>query len=413
MTRITYVVSEYPAPSHTFIRREIAALRRRGISIETVSIRATDSLNDSQIDLEERRVTRVVQATPFVQIGAECVRAIFLNPIRFSKSLRLALSHRVPGLRSFFWALFHLVEAIILAGHVRKAGSTHIHSHFANSGATVGLLAAKFLGISWSFTVHGISETDYPAGALLGDKVRQASFVSCASWFMKAQAMRMVQPDQWEKIFVTRCGLEFAQLPTAKQLSPAGPLSIICVGRLSPEKGHAGLLSAFRRIVAEGIDAKLVLVGDGPEGPALARTVRDYDLVERVELTGRLDELETLTRIAEADVLVLPSLMEGLPMVLIEALGLGKPVVSSWVAGIPELVEPNGTGILFAPGDWERLADALRRICVDESLRNRLARGAKQRVAVEFDIDHAVRPLFERFTSRQVMSAPDLITFEE
>lgn len=395
MTTIAYLVSEYPGKSHTFIRREVAELRARGLTVETISIRVPDPNDTSELDTQERARTHVVLGSKG-KLLTEAMLAALSNPLGFARTLGLALRHRAPGAKAALWSLFHLAEALVVARMLKRTGARHLHSHFANSGSTVALLAGHFTGVPWSFTVHGISETDYPAGVMLGDKIRHADFVACASWFMRAQSMRVVEPSHWDKMAIVRCGIDLATLPPAPPRAP-GPVRLICVGRLSSEKGHSGLLVALAKLVAAGRPVVLELVGDGPLGDMLRGEVAALGLGEHVHFIGRLDERSTLARIAAADVLVLPSLMEGLPVVLIEALALGKPVVSSWVAGVPELVEPGRTGLLFAPGDWARLAECLDRIVTDDALRAHLAVNARAPVEAEFAIDKAVAPLIERF----------------
>lgn len=397
MTRIAYVISEYPAPSHTFIRREISALRRSGVIIDVFSIRATEPSNDGPLDAAERESTAVVQRQPLSAIIAGGVLEILRHPAASARLFGLAMQHRVPGFKPLIWAIFHLVEALVLGRLLRKAGATHVHSHFANSGSTIALLAARSVGLPWSFTIHGISETDYPAGVLLPAKVRQAEFVACASWFIRAQALRTVDPSQWEKTFIVRCGVELDRLPTPPARAADAPVTLICVGRLSSEKGHAGLLDAFARLVEDDASLRLVMVGDGPEFPRLTEQVARLGISDHVQFTGRLDETRTLESIARSDVLVLPSLMEGLPVVLMEALGLGKPVVTSWVAGVPELVTQGQNGLLFPPGNWDALHAALEEICKSRALRDRLSSKARQCVEAEFAIETAVHSLAVRF----------------
>jgi hypothetical protein len=167
MTRIAYLASEYPAPSHTFIRREIAALRRAGLDIATFSIRPAKGQPASEQERVDRAETQVVLGrSPFAYMRA--LGAAFLgNPMRTAATLRIALRHRPPGAKALVWALFHFVEAVLLAGLLRRAGAERLHSHFANSGATVGMLAAHLAKMPWSMTLHGVSETDYPAGVML------------------------------------------------------------------------------------------------------------------------------------------------------------------------------------------------------------------------------------------------------
>ena len=397
MTRVAYLISEYPAPSHTFIRREIAALREQACEIATFSVRRTDPGSDGPLDRAERMTTTAILDRPVTAFVRTLLAEAAGSPRKLFRTFALAQRHRVPGLRAAVWALFHFAEAIVVARLVRAGGHDRIHCHFANSGATVGMLAASHLGLPWSMTLHGISETDYPAGALLADKVRRASFVACASYFMRAQAMRIVDPIHWDKLRIVRCAIDPTALPEPSQATVDGPVSLICVGRLSSEKGHAGLLRALRAVIDNGYQARLCIVGDGPLLASLRAQAAQLALDDFVTFAGRLDEQATLKAIATSDCLVLPSLMEGLPVVLIEAMALGKPVLTSWVAGVPELVEPGQNGLLFAPGDWGGLADKLTLLVADPDLRLRLGAAAKQRIYPEFSVPHAVEPLTELF----------------
>ena len=277
------------------------------------------------------------------------------------------------------------MEHAFLPGlHFELLGSCTLHNHFANSGATVGLLARRHAKISWSFTIHGISEFDYPAGVNLAAKVEAASFVACVSYFGRAQAARMVDPSYWPRLRIVRCGLELDRLPLP--VSEDGhQIRLIFVGRLSAEKGVSGLIEAMS-LMKSGTPSKLVIVGDGPLRASLERQRDALGLAERIEFLGRLSERETMMQIARSDVLVLPSFMEGLPVVLMEALGLGIPVVASRVAGIPELVEHGCTGLLFSASNWPELADSLDRLLDDNELRQLLGRNGPPRIAREFDV---------------------------
>ena len=282
----------------------------------------------------------------------------------------------------------------MLADRLRRDGVAHLHNHFGNAGATVGLLAARQAGIAWSLTLHGISEFDYPAGNLLADKLAQARFAACVSYFGMAQAMRLTAPELWPKLSVVRCAIDPADLPTEPARDPAGSLRrMVCVGRLSAEKGHAGLLEAMAALAPDWPDLRLTLVGDGPEEAALKARATRLGLTEKVAFTGRLDEAATLAQVAASDMLVLPSFMEGLPIVLMEAMALGVPVVASRVAGIPELVIEGETGLLFDPANWAALGAAVARLAGDPALGARLAGAARAKIAAEFAYPAAAQPL--------------------
>lgn len=396
MTRIGYLASQYPASSHTFIAREIAGLRNLGADIRTFSIRpgeAGASLPDG-----EGPPCRSVLGMNRARFAATALTQLVRRPLRSLSTLRLALRHRVPGLRAAVWSLFHYAEALVLARLLEEAGIDRLHCHFANSGATVGLLAARHLGLPWSLTLHGISETDYPAGHLLADKIASADFVACASWFIAAQGARLVAPENWPKLVLVRCEVPpQALLPDrARDLRDNSGVRLITVGRLSPEKGQICLLDAFARACGEN-EATLTIVGHGPLAAELQARAEQLGIADRVRFTGRLGTTETMAEIAAHDALVLPSFMEGLPVVLIEALALGRPVIASQVAGIPEAVVHGHNGLLVPPLDVAALAKAIEALVGSPGLRRQLADNARASVAEEFLGGTSWRRLYECF----------------
>lgn len=396
---IGYLVSEYPAKSHTFIRREIEALRLRGLAVRVFSIRRPPpESGQSPSYAASFEETWYVLSASVSSIASAHGKALLHRPISYFRVLFLALRHRVPGLRSMIWALFHFAEAIVLAHELEWRRVRHLHNHFANSGANVGFLASRFLELPWSLTLHGISDTDYPAGPLLGSKIEAARFVVCASYFLRAQAMRAVSPEHWPKIIVVRCALNLADIPKPSRSRSVRSVRMICVGRLSPEKGHEGLLEAFATVCARHVDVVLTIVGDGPELPRICEAIRVHRLGERVALSGALSEEETLLQIAQSDVLVLASFMEGLPIVLMEAMALGLPVIAPQLAGIPELVTDGQHGLLFRPSDWDDLAGKMTRLLTDPLLRAKLGTAGRAKIEAEFDAPYAVKPLVALFS---------------
>ena len=398
--RIGYLVSQYPATSHTFIRREIAALRERGLDIETFSIRKPHP-EERVSDVEQAEMARTWYVLPpRADIVVAHARALFRHPVRYVRALADALRHRVPGLRALLLAFMYFGEAIYLADRLRGRRIEHLHNHFANPSANVGLVASTYLGIGWSVTLHGTSEFDYPAGLLLGAKLERARFAVCISHYTRAQALRAVAPAHWDKLFVSRCGVDPVFLDVrrneAERRGRSGRLRILCVARLSPEKGLVGLLHAFHAVVRNGIDVELRIVGDGPDGDLLRRKVEELDLGDRVSLPGRVGEHLIVDELARADIFAISSFMEGLPVVLMEAMAQRVAVVAPRVAGIPELVEGGVTGLLFSPGHWDELTDRLCALSHDPSLRERLASAGRDRVLEQFDIRRAIEPLAAR-----------------
>lgn len=391
MTRIAYLVSDYHASSHTFVRREVAALRERGLEVALFSVKAGPADREDHV---ESLLGRALLDYPTALLWA-----LFSRPRELLSAWTLSLRHHAPGLKAFIWSQFHFIEALVLARLLSRTRATRLHCHFANSGATVGMIAARLLRLPWSLTLHGISETDYPAGLLLPEKIRQADLVVCASFFMRAQAMRVVEPRHWGKMQIVRCGVDFRALPPVAQEPPGGCMKIVFVGRISAEKGHFGLLVALSGLAEEGEDFHLTAVGDGPAMQQTRARVSELGLDARVSFTGALNEADAMAQIAVADVFVLPSLMEGLPVVLVEAMSQGKAVVASRVAGIPELVEEGVNGLLFTPSDWSELQSRLRQALRDPPLRARLGRAGRNTVAARFRIEDAAERLEQLFVS--------------
>jgi glycosyltransferase involved in cell wall biosynthesis len=298
---IGYLVSQYPTKSHTFIRREIDALRMRGLPVRVFSIRSAPVESGQSASYRAAfEETCYLLPARIATMASAHGKALLRRPISYFRVLLLAMRHRVPGLRAMTWAIFHFAEAILLAHELERRGIRHLHNHFANSGANVGLLASQFLRIPWSLTLHGISETDYPAGYLLGSKIEAARFVVCASYFMRAQAMRAVPPEHWHKIIVVRCALDLTAIPHAAKSRSVQPVHMICVSRLSPEKGHEGLLEAFAILRSQHVDAFLTIVGDGPELHRIRESVRARRLCDHVSLLGALSEEQALLQIAHS-----------------------------------------------------------------------------------------------------------------
>lgn len=405
MTRIAYLTSCYPAPSHTFIRREIEGVRKRGLDVSTFSVqRPAPHERLTETDQRERDGTFYLIPTSggqFLSLIAAHLKELLSHPLAYFRTLRWALRHRVPGTRAFIWAFFYFAEAILLVSELRHRDIEHVHNHFANSAAIVGMLASAHVGVGWSLTLHGISEFDYPSGLLLKEKLRTADFAPCVSYFTMSQAMRTCDARDWNKLFICHCGIELDVMPAGRSTNPSQEgTRIVCVGRLSPEKGHLGLLQVVAKLRDEGLHLSLSLVGDGPERQTVEEKVRALNLSESVTLLGQLDEKNTLQTIAEHDVLVSASFMEGLPVVLMEAMALGVSVVAPRVAGVPELVCHDDNGLLFSPADWDDLADQLRRIVTEPTLRTRLTEAGRTAVMDGFLVEQSAAIMAQRFSGK-------------
>jgi glycosyltransferase involved in cell wall biosynthesis len=389
---IAYLVSKYPAVSHTFIRREVEGLRKLGFNIYTFSIHQP-SLKElkSPEDINEYQTTTSIFPFNFAALLKSQITAIFQFRKRYFTALAVSLKLQNVGLKGRIWPLFHFIEAIFLAKTMAELGVTHIHSHFANSGSNVGLIASKLLDVSWSLTLHGLSDYGEPVLNHLQEKVDAAKFVICVSDYGRSQIMRITDPCLWNKIQVCHCGIDVEQFKTTTRIFNNGknPFRLLCVARLSVEKGHIGLIEALKQVIDAGYKAELHLIGDGPELNNIQEHVLKLGLQECCILYGALGGKRIIEELSRSDAFVLGSFMEGLPVVLMEAMAAGLPVIAPRVAGIPELVVENTTGLLYTPGCWDQLGDAIIKLIKDDILAQALSIHGQEMVSQKFNISHS------------------------
>jgi len=357
--RVAYLINQYPKVSHSFIRREIRALETLGLQIDRISLRRCgDELVDADDRLENDR-THVVLSGGVGALLLGLLWCLATRPRALWKTARSTwqLARRVP--RAWKHAAY-LAEAAALAQKYRAAGPDHIHAHFGTNSATVALLWSELSGIPFSFTVHGPEEFDRPESLGLDLKIHRARFVVGVSHFGVSQLMRWCPNDQWTKLHVVHCGVDERFLDP-KASSPVPDVRrLVCVGRLCEQKGHGLLVEAAARLAEEGESFDLVLVGDGPLRPQIEQLAAERGVQSRLRITGWKSGAEVTREIVAARALVLPSFAEGLPVVLMEALALKRPVISTYIAGIPELVAPGLCGWLVPAGSVDALCEAIR-----------------------------------------------------
>ncbi|WP_345710882.1 glycosyltransferase, partial [Kineococcus glutinatus] len=300
--------------------------------------------------------------------------------------------------RSRTWQSFYLAEALVLLEELRRRGIRHLHVHFANGSADVARLVVAMgraldgpqAGWRWTLSMHGPTEFEAVTAHDLPAKVRSAAAVACISDFCRAQLMRHSEPSSWPKLHLVRMGVDAARFTDAsaeRAQRPTGPLRVLFVGRLVPEKGPALLLDAVaelrRRRGAAAVELRVV--GGGPLEDGLRRQVRAGGLGNAVSLLGPLANEELPPQYRWADVFCLPSFAEGVPVVLMEAMATGLPVVTTAIAGVPELVRDGENGLLVPPGRVDALVDALLALADDPRTRHRLGAAGRGRVVGEFD----------------------------
>lgn len=357
--RIGYFTNQYPAVSHTFIRREIQALEQLGWQVERFAIRLHPGGVVDSADLAEVDRTRFIVKVGKLELVGILLKQLLLNSRCFLRTALWAVRFDRRHSKSPVKTLVCLLEASVLAAWTRQRGIDHMHVHFGTNPATIALFSHWLGGPAYSFTVHGPEEFDKPDMLGLGEKIKHAKFAVAISSFGRSQLYRWAEFADWVKIRVVHCGLAEDFLQAAFTAVPDVP-RLVCVGRLCKQKGQMVLLQAAARLAAEGVSFDLVLVGDGPLRADIERFISDRGLQGCVHLTGSLSGEQVRGQLLQSRAFVLPSFAEGLPVVIMEAFAVRRPVISTYVAGIPELVENGVNGWLVPAGEVDGLARAMQ-----------------------------------------------------
>lgn len=381
--KLAYVLNTYPMPSQTFIRRELRALERAGMQVQRIAMRRGDVPLVDAGDKEEERSTQYVLDAGASRLGLALARVAVTQPAAFVRALACAwrMGRRSP--RGPLRSLVYLAEACFVLRLCR--GVDHVHAHFGTNATAVALLTRLLGGPRYSFTVHGPEEFDDPVGLSLDTKIAHAAFIVAISQFGRSQLFRWARFDHWPKIEVVHCGIEPSAFATPAPL-PEGPTRLVSIGRFAEQKGQMILIEALAACKNSAI--RLVLVGDGDMRPALEQAIAHHRLKDRVTLTGWLSEDGVRAELAAAHALVLPSFAEGLPMVIMESMAAARPVLSTMIAGSPELVQQGLTGWLVPAGDTQALADAMDGCAgTDHAKLVQMGLAGRERVLVRHDVD--------------------------
>ena len=395
--KVAYLVNQYPKVSHSFIRREIIALEAQGVEVKRFSIRSLESELVDEADKQDLKKTQYVLAAGMVHLAFSFLRTILTRPLQLMKAAGLSFQVGLQSERGLLLHFIYLVEACALFWWCLADPINHIHVHFGTNSTTVAMLCHELGGPPYSFTAHGPEEFDKARFIGLTEKINRAAFVVAISSFGKSQLFRQCDYKQWSKIHIVRCGVDdlfLKQPPTAIPTTPR----FVCVGRLSEQKGHILLVEAASQLATEGLQFKLVFVGDGELRTEIETLIDQLKLTDYIEITGWATNVEVQQHILASQVMVLPSFAEGLPVVLMEALALGRPVITTYVAGIPELVQPHENGWLVPAGSVEALKTAMKSaIQTPSEILKKMGEEGTKAVAQQHNIQHESQQLMTLF----------------
>lgn len=385
--RIAYFINQYPKVSHSFIRREILALERQGMTVQRIALRGLqDALVDSD-DLSERTKTQYVLDGGVLSVLLSVIKTLISNPLAFYLTLKLALKMGWRADRPLLYHFIYFAEACQTFLWMRTFGAQHVHAHFGSNSAEVVMLARALGGPPYSFTVHGPEEFDKPQALKLAEKIEQAAFVVAISSYGRSQLYRWIDHQHWHKVKVIHCGIERSFYADASEVLPQ-KARLVCVGRLCEQKGQLLLLEACKNLREKGVKFELVLAGDGEMRAEVERMIAAHGMGANVRITGWISSQQVREEISAACAMVLPSFAEGLPVVIMEAMALKRPVITTYVAGIPELVINGENGWLVPAGSVPVLTGAIEALLSASNQRlTKMGQAAYDRVKQRHDID--------------------------
>lgn len=401
--RIAYLMSRFPKLTETFVLYEMRAVEDLGARIELYPLRREPGT------ILHEEATRWVGRAHFdclhpVRIARANIAVLIRQPVRYLTTLVRLLWHTLGSPRYFAGGLVFFPRAVGFAGQMQREGVGHVHAHFASHPAAAAWVIHRLTGIPYSFTAHG---SDLHCDRhMLREKVADAEFVIAISEYNRRVILETCGSGVADRVHVVHCGVDTGAFrprdgaPDAKR----GPArAILCIGILHPVKGQTYLIEACRLLAQRGVPFTCDFVGDGPDLAKLARQAEQAGIADRVHFRGRLTQEEIRDILRLGDVVAAPSVptrdgrREGIPVVLMEAMASGVPVVASRLSGIPELVEDGKTGLLIEPGDARGLALTLERLLGDPALRGRLGAAGRTKVEREFDLRGSAVRLMSRF----------------
>ena len=406
---MVYVTSRYPAVSHTFILREVLALRAGGTDVETVSVRRADP-GDLLATADREEAERTWDILPLDRrafVGAH-LRAAWRAPGRLRPGPGRGGRVGPPGLERASCGSCFTLPRPFTSGTTptRPRPATCMPTWPTWPPTSAGWPARSAgrrsprQGWAWSFTMHGPTELYSTERFNLARKVERADGVICISEYTRSQLMYLTGTDHWAKLRVVHCGTDLARYQYRPPPPPGGGLSVLCVARLAPQKGLDVLVSAIGALVEGGTDVHLTIVGSGPLEASLRRSAERRGVAQRVSFAGAVGQDDMADYYARADIFCLPSFAEGLPIVLMEAMATGRPVVATRVMGVPELVEDGVSGLLVAPGNVDELAGALGKLAGSPGLRESFGRAGRAQSGAGFRRRRAAPPRWPRSSTR-------------
>lgn len=358
--RIAYLTSVYPRATDTFVRTEVELLREDGFEVHTFSARRPpeDQTRLEAIRHEVENTTNLLDGNTG-QLLLSALIVLFWSPGRWLEAFLLSWRSGKQGFMSRVRQIAYFLEACYLARELRARRIEHLHNHTPMNSGIIALVASHLTGVPFSLTVHGPGIFFEPRNWGLGDQIDRSAFTACITEFCRSQCMIFAPPRSWDRMHIVHCGLKSDFLDT-----PFTPLPerqrFVCIGRFCPEKGQVQVVEAAHALRQEGLEFEVVLIGDGDLRPEIEAKISEYGLEDSFTLTGWMDSASVREEILKSRALLMPSFAEGLPVTIMESLALCRPVITTRIAGIPELVREGESGWVTTAGSTAELLEAIR-----------------------------------------------------
>jgi len=408
---IGYICARFPSMTETFVYNEVLKLREQHVDIKVFSIHRP---MPETLSSETHALTQgTFYAFPLriIQFGMAHLYFLLVKPLRYSYIiLTFVVAKNITDIRGMRRTLWHFLEAVCIAHESRKQRISHHHAHFATGPAGVAMFVSILNGTTFSFTIHAADL--FSDKLLLKDKVRLAKFIITISHYNKQTLLRQCPEATPEKIQVVRCGVDLDTFQPNRSRRGEG-VRLLSVGRLVEKKGFVYLVHACKVLKERGYSSQCIIIGDGPDRPVLEHLIVELHLQEDLTLVGSVIHESMREHYENADIFVLPCVIardndqDGIPIVLMEAMAMELPCVSTSVSGIPELIEDMRSGLLVEPRNVKALADAIEKLIRNERLRNELGKNGRNKVFNDFNIEHSTDRLAEIFGGLVVEGAKE------
>lgn len=400
--KIAYILGVFPSLTTTFVDREILATQQKGVGLVLVSMRTP-----TPFDMRPE-IKNLADATEYL-MPASWSRFLWAHicfaltqPRTYVTTLAYLLTRRHQGMGAWARTLFYFLVGVWAAKILEGRGINHIHAHFANRATVVAMVASRLLGVPYSMFAHAYDI--YVSPVMLAEKMDSAKFVATCTGYNKAHLDHIANGRFANKVHLVYHGLELSNFVPADRSShdEYTPL-LLSVGQLREKKGFPYLIRACKLLKERNYDFRCEIIGGGPEYATLKTLITDLDLEGTVVLRGALPHPEVMTGYAHAALFVLPCVLakdgdrDGIPNVLLEAMAMQLPIVSTRLSGIPEVIEDDHTGLLVPSEDEQALAEAIARLLDNPELREELGREGRKRIEECFDVRRNVDKLVELF----------------